>query len=173
MAVVHATGARGSDVADPLSVLFVGDSFTAGAGVQNEIDAYPALVARSAGWNVHVDAQGATGFIADGKGTGNGWDLAGIDPDPGDRVLLLQLSSPVCTPCARTREQLTALTAEHPDLRHVEVDVAESPGIAQALHVLRTPTTVAFDRAGTELLRVGGVPRHADLQQALSLEDTR
>jgi lysophospholipase L1-like esterase len=72
VAIVHATGARGSDVADPLSVLFAGDSFTAGAGVQSEIDAYPALIARSAGWNVHVDAQGATGFIADGRGTGNG-----------------------------------------------------------------------------------------------------
>jgi lysophospholipase L1-like esterase len=59
-------------VADPPSVLFVGDSFTAGTGVQNEVDAYPALVARGARWNVHVDAQGATGFIADGKGTGNG-----------------------------------------------------------------------------------------------------
>jgi thiol-disulfide isomerase/thioredoxin len=113
------------------------------------------------------------GRVTQGKDTGNGWDLAGIDPDPGDRVLLLQLSSPVCTPCARTREQLTALTAEHPDLRHVEVDVAESPGIAQALHVLRTPTTVAFDRSGSEILRVGGVPRRADLQQALSLEETR
>ena len=113
------------------------------------------------------------GRVTQGKDTGNGWDLAGIDPGPGDLVLLLQLSSPVCTPCARTREQLAALTAEHPDLRHVEVDVAESPGIAQALHVLRTPTTVAFDRAGTELLRVGGVPRRADLQQALSLEETR
>ncbi|WP_433032878.1 thioredoxin family protein [Actinomycetospora sp. CA-053990] len=113
------------------------------------------------------------GRVTQGKDAGNGWDVAGVDPDPGDRVLLLQLSSPVCTPCVRTREQLTALAAEHPDLRHVEVDVAESPGIAQALHVLRTPTTVAFDRAGTELLRVGGVPRRADLQQALSLEETR
>lgn len=113
------------------------------------------------------------GRVSEGRDTGNVWDLAGIDPDPGDRVLLLQLSSPVCTPCARTREQLTALTAEHPDLRHVEVDVAENPGLAQALHVLRTPTTVAFDRAGTELLRVGGVPRRAELQQALSLEEAR
>lgn len=83
MAVAHVSGnpaassaiagqSQGSTVADPLSVLFVGDSFTAGAGVQNRIDAYPALIARSARWNVHVDAQGATGFIADGRGTGNG-----------------------------------------------------------------------------------------------------
>lgn len=59
-------------LADPPSVLFVGDSFTAGAGVQKEVDAYPALIARGARWNVHVDAPGATGFIADGVGTGNG-----------------------------------------------------------------------------------------------------
>lgn len=113
------------------------------------------------------------GRVTLGKAAENGWALADVEPAADDRVLLLQLSSPICTPCARTREQLTALTAEHPDLRHVEIDVAEKPEVAKALHVLRTPTTVAFDRAGTELLRVGGVPRNAELQKALSLEETR
>lgn len=103
----------------------------------------------------------------------HGWDLAQVSPGPDDRVLLLQLSSPVCTPCARTREQLEALAAERPDLRHVEIDVADRPDVAKALHVLRTPTTVAFDRAGAELLRVGGVPRRAELVAALSLEESR
>jgi thiol-disulfide isomerase/thioredoxin len=102
-----------------------------------------------------------------------GWDVAGVAPEPDERVLLLQLSSPICTPCARTREQLAAVAAEHPDVRHVEVDIAERPEIARALHVMRTPMTVAFDRAGTELLRVGGVPRHAELVAALPLEETR
>jgi lysophospholipase L1-like esterase len=63
-----------TDVAKPtkaLSVLFVGDSFTAGAGLQ-DTQTYPTLVARTANWDVHVDAQGATGFIEDGRGTGNG-----------------------------------------------------------------------------------------------------
>lgn len=71
VAVVHARSTQGADAAGPLSVLVVGDSFAVGAGVQKD-DAYPALIARNAHWNVHVDAQGATGFIADGKGTGNG-----------------------------------------------------------------------------------------------------
>jgi thiol-disulfide isomerase/thioredoxin len=102
-----------------------------------------------------------------------GWELAGVGPEDDDRVLLLQLSSPICTPCDRTREQLTALAAEHDGLRHVDVDIAERPDVARALHVMRTPTTVAFDRDGTELLRVGGVPRRADLLAALPLEETR
>ncbi|WP_156616931.1 SGNH/GDSL hydrolase family protein [Mycobacterium sp. 852014-52144_SCH5372336] len=71
--------------ADPPTVLFVGDSFTAGAGVQNVIDAYPALIAKSARWDVKVDAQGATGFIADGRGTGNGDTSKLIDRLPNDK----------------------------------------------------------------------------------------
>lgn len=106
-------------------------------------------------------------------GTPEGWALADVAPGPDDRVLLLQLSSPICTPCERTREQLTALAADHPAVRHVDVDIAERPEIARALHVMRTPTTVAFDRDGTELLRVGGVPRRAELVAALPLEETR
>jgi thiol-disulfide isomerase/thioredoxin len=102
-----------------------------------------------------------------------GWDLAGVAPEPDDQVLLLQLSSPICTPCARTREQLGALAADYPDVRHVEIDIAERPEVARALHVMRTPTTVAFDRAGTELFRVGGVPRRTELVAALPLEETR
>jgi thiol-disulfide isomerase/thioredoxin len=106
-------------------------------------------------------------------GTPEGWALADVAPGPDDRVLLLQLSSPICTPCERTREQLTALAADHPAVRHVDVDIAERPEIARALHVMRTPTTVVFDRDGTELLRVGGVPRRAELVAALPLEETR
>ncbi|WP_285658572.1 thioredoxin family protein [Actinomycetospora sp. NBRC 106375] len=102
----------------------------------------------------------------------HGWDLAGTAPGPDDRVLLLQLSSPICTPCERTREQLGALAAEHAGVRHVDVDIAERPEVARALSVMRTPTTVAFDRTGTELLRVGGVPRRDELIAALPLEET-
>jgi len=33
---------------------------------------------------------------------------------------------------------------------------------------MSTPTVVAFDRSGTELLRVSGVPRLTDLEAALA-----
>ncbi|WP_255450179.1 SGNH/GDSL hydrolase family protein [Skermania sp. ID1734] len=48
------------------SVLFVGDSFTAGAGLGTH-DGYSYIVCRTIGWNCDVDAQGATGFISDGR----------------------------------------------------------------------------------------------------------
>ena len=98
----------------------------------------------------------------------HGWDLAQIEPRPEDDVLLLQLSSPICAPCRQTATQLDALAAEQNGLRHVEVDVADSPKVADALRVLRTPTTVAFDRSGTELLRVSGVPKRRELVAALA-----
>lgn len=98
-----------------------------------------------------------------------GWALAGTSPADDERVLLLQLSSPVCSPCRRTAEVLGDWTADRPDIAHRELDVAERPDVARALGVLRTPTVVAFDRAGAELLRVSGVPRVADLEAALGL----
>ncbi|MFC5064417.1 thioredoxin family protein [Actinomycetospora atypica] len=101
-----------------------------------------------------------------------GWDLAGVTPQPDDRVLLLQLSSPICTPCRQTAAQLTGLSAEHPGLAHVEVDIAERPDTARELNVMRTPTTIAFARDGRELLRVSGVPRRRDLLAALDTELT-
>lgn len=97
----------------------------------------------------------------------NGWDLADVEPGTRERVLLLQLSSPVCSPCRATSTLLGGLAADDPGLRHVEVDVAERVEIARALGVLSTPTTVAFDRNGTEVLRVSGVPRADDLRGAL------
>lgn len=101
-----------------------------------------------------------------------GWDLAGVTPGPDDRVLLLQLSSPICTPCRQTAVALTDLSRENGGLRHVEVDIAERPEIARTLDVMRTPTTVAFARDGRELLRVSGVPRRQELLTALDSELT-
>jgi thiol-disulfide isomerase/thioredoxin len=97
----------------------------------------------------------------------DGWALAGAHPGPDDRVLLLQLSSPVCAPCRTTAGVLAGLASGEPGVRHVEVDVAERVDVARALGVLSTPTTVAFDRNGAEILRVSGVPRAGELRDAL------
>jgi thiol-disulfide isomerase/thioredoxin len=99
----------------------------------------------------------------------SGWALADVTPEPDDRVLLLQLSSPICTPCRQTAVQLGEL-ARRPGLRHVEVDIADEPEVAARLHVMRTPTTTAFARDGREVLRVSGVPRRQELLDALDTE---
>ncbi|GAY09246.1 thioredoxin family protein [Pseudonocardia sp. N23] len=97
-----------------------------------------------------------------------GWSLAGHAPADDDRVLLLQVSSPVCTPCRQTAALLDDLSTTTPGLVHVEVDVADRPEVASELGIMRTPTVVAFDRSGAELLRVSGVPRRPDLEAALA-----
>jgi thiol-disulfide isomerase/thioredoxin len=106
------------------------------------------------------------GRVRTGSATG-GWSLAGVTPADGEQVLLLQLSSPICAPCRQAAGVLSALTARTPGLVHREIDVAERPGVARELGVLRTPTVVAFDRSGAELVRVSGVPRAADLEAVL------
>lgn len=98
----------------------------------------------------------------------DGWQLAGVHPGTDDRVLLLQLSSPVCAPCRTTAGLLAGVASDDPGVRHVEVDVADRVDVARALNVLSTPTTVAFDRDGREILRVSGVPRADELRTALA-----
>ncbi|MGM7646572.1 SGNH/GDSL hydrolase family protein [Nocardia sp. JW2] len=49
-----------------LSALFVGDSFTAGAGVGGGTNSYACILARTQGWACNVDAFGATGYLNDG-----------------------------------------------------------------------------------------------------------
>lgn len=106
---------------------------------------------------------------AGGSGSG-GWALAAQSVGAEDRVLLLQISSPICTPCRQTAALLTDLAARVPGVVHREVDVADNPEPARELGIMRTPTVVAFDRAGAELLRVSGVPRMPDLEAALAPE---
>ncbi|GAB2764962.1 TlpA family protein disulfide reductase [Amycolatopsis magusensis] len=87
--------------------------------------------------------------------------------DPGAPVTLVQLSTTFCAPCRQTRALLTHLAGKTDGLAHVDLDVTNQPEVAQHLGVLRTPTTVAYAPDGRELLRVGGVPKAADLLEAL------
>ncbi|HEX4700649.1 MAG TPA: thioredoxin family protein [Pseudonocardiaceae bacterium] len=82
-------------------------------------------------------------------------------------VTLLQVSTTFCAPCRHARTVLRHLADGTDGLTHVELDVTDRPEIATSLGVLRTPTTVAFTSDGTELLRVGGVPRGDTLIEAL------
>jgi thiol-disulfide isomerase/thioredoxin len=82
-------------------------------------------------------------------------------------VTLVQVSTTFCAPCRHARAVLGQLADGTDGLTHVDLDVTERPEIATSLGVLRTPTTIAYSADGTELLRVGGVPRRDTLVDAL------
>lgn len=86
---------------------------------------------------------------------------------PAPNVTLVQVSTAFCAPCRHARSVLDRLAARTAGLSHVELDVTDRPEVAASLGVVRTPTTVAFAPDGTELLRVGGVPRGDTLIDAL------
>lgn len=83
-------------------------------------------------------------------------------------VTLVQISTHFCSPCRHARERLSALADRTEKLAHVDIDVTHRVEVAQALGVLRTPTTIAFTAEGVELLRVGGVPDAKPLLEGLS-----
>jgi thiol-disulfide isomerase/thioredoxin len=88
--------------------------------------------------------------------------------DPGSPVTLLQISTTFCAPCRHTRVLLADLAGRTEGLRHVDFDVTDHPEVAQSLGVLSTPTTLAVDSDGVELMRVGGVPKRDTLLAALA-----
>lgn len=88
--------------------------------------------------------------------------------DPASPVTLVQISTTFCAPCRHARAVLSALAVRTGGLRHVELDVTDRPDVAQALGVLRTPTTFAFTPSGQELLRISGVPKASAVLEALA-----
>lgn len=87
--------------------------------------------------------------------------------DPAAAVTLVQISTTFCAPCRHTKAVLSPLAERTEGLHHVELDVTDQPEVAQALGVLRTPTTLAFSPDGTELLRISGVPKGPAVLEAL------
>jgi thiol-disulfide isomerase/thioredoxin len=87
--------------------------------------------------------------------------------DPGASVTLIQLSTTFCASCRQAGKLLTSFAADTDGVSHVELDVTDEPSVATRVGVMRTPTTLALAADGTELLRVGGVPKRDTLLDAL------
>ena len=85
----------------------------------------------------------------------------------GAAVTLLQLNSPICARCPQARAVLGELADATPGVTHAQLDLAEHPELAGELGVRATPTTLVFSPEGEELFRVAGIPRRADLLNAL------
>ena len=87
--------------------------------------------------------------------------------DPVAAVTLVQLSTTFCASCRQAGALLTGFAADTDGVSHVELDVTDEPAVATKVGVMRTPTTLALAADGTELLRVGGVPKRDALLDAL------
>ncbi|HEX3781033.1 MAG TPA: thioredoxin family protein [Pseudonocardiaceae bacterium] len=87
--------------------------------------------------------------------------------DPAAAVTLVQLSTTFCASCRQADKLLSGVAEDTDGLTHVELDVTEDPSVATKVGVMRTPTTLALTADGTELLRVGGVPKREALLDAL------
>jgi thiol-disulfide isomerase/thioredoxin len=87
--------------------------------------------------------------------------------DPASSVTLVQISTTFCAPCRHTRVLLADLAGRTEGLDHVDFDVTDHPEVAASLGVVSTPTTLAVDSDGVELMRVGGVPKRDTLLSAL------
>ena len=80
---------------------------------------------------------------------------------------VVHFSAAWCGPCASVRRVVDQVCADLPDVSHVEVDIDANPAAAKRLSVLSLPTTLIFDADGRQRYRSAGVPKAADLRQAL------
>ena len=72
-----------------------------------------------------------------------------------------------CGPCASVRRVVEQVCTDLPDVSHLEIDIDAHPAAAKRLSVLSLPTTFIFDAGGRQRFRSAGVPKAAELRQAL------
>lgn len=85
----------------------------------------------------------------------------------GRRATLVQFSSAFCAPCRATRRVLGEVAGMIEGVRHVELDAEHHLDLVRRLNILRTPTVLVLDGAGTVVTRASGQPRKADVIAAL------
>ena len=94
--------------------------------------------------------------------------VAALGQPLGERATLLQFSSAFCAPCRATRRVLADVAGLVDGVTHVEVDAEHHLEATRALGILRTPTTVVLDAAGTEVTRATGAPTRDQVLSALA-----
>jgi len=97
-----------------------------------------------------------------------GLTSADIGADLGSRVTLVQFSSAFCSPCRATRALLTDITADLPDVTHVEIDAESHLDLVRRLDIRSTPTTLILNDAGVEVGRAVGAPKRDQVITALA-----
>ncbi|MFJ6654458.1 TlpA family protein disulfide reductase [Microbacterium sp. NPDC091313] len=86
----------------------------------------------------------------------------------GETATLLQFSTEMCARCPGVHRMLSNVAADHPGVRHLNVDLTHRPDIARHFRVLQTPTTLILDGDGAIQSRIGGVPGRDMLELELA-----
>jgi thioredoxin 1 len=83
--------------------------------------------------------------------------------------IILDFSSPGCTPCQKISRALPAMLAELQgvDISAYEVDIASEPEIAGRFFVLGVPTLILF-KEGQEIGRFNSLPKSSKIKHLLS-----
>lgn len=79
---------------------------------------------------------------------------------------VVHFSATWCGPCAAVRRVVDQV-CDDLGVAHVELDLDANPVAARRLSVLSLPTTFVFDASGQQRYRTAGVPKSADLREAL------
>jgi thiol-disulfide isomerase/thioredoxin len=85
----------------------------------------------------------------------------------GERATLLQFSSAFCAPCRATRRILADVATGSSGVEHIDIDAEHHLDLVRSLGILRTPTTLVLDGAGSESVRATGVPRKEQVLAAV------
>jgi thiol-disulfide isomerase/thioredoxin len=127
-----------------------------------------AVVAVSAGlglwWRARQGVVRLTG--TEGPG-GNSWPERGVTL--GAEATFVQFSTDFCSPCRATSRVLHTFAQARDGVVHTELDIDAHLALVRELSVLRAPTVVVLDRAGTEIARMSGAVSGAQAEQALGL----
>lgn len=98
-------------------------------------------------------------------------DAAEIGGELGERLTFVQFSSSFCSPCRATRALLTDVVRTRDGVEHVEVDAESNLELVRRLNILRTPTVLVVDPAGTVVGRASGLPRREQVEAVLAQID--
>lgn len=83
-----------------------------------------------------------------------------------EKPVLVDFSAPWCGPCRIQRPVLQSFADAHPEVEVVELDIQDSPKVANALRIQSVPTLVLF-RGGEPVVRARGLQTASKLEAML------
>lgn len=85
----------------------------------------------------------------------------------GERATLVQFSTAFCAPCRGARQVLARVADTTEGVSHVEIDATTRLDLVRRFNVTSTPTILVLGPSGTVTRRASGMPRLADVIEAV------